>query len=554
MASNSRGTAEELYRMALAALSGAADETSFGLSNKIPGSKEIQEENPGSATVGRVASYLIPGTGVVGGAGKILKLLRGGKEIKAAIPAASGLSGVLKGVGKGSLYGGVESAGQTILRKLTGASDGDVLDNAQAGAIGGGLIGGALPIAGAAARGIYSHPSIFNKKSIKSPELMQKLMDEGVYGGEGTFRRYADKAKKKYDDILSPLREGISKKKVDINEVLGEGAPEGFAEREFNKKSLGLSASRNFAKARIGTKNRLGPEPKMGEVNDYLSAINKELSSLQPQKRAEAITGVGGSASNEDQALGALKSSIEALENKMIKRKYGEAGASSIKTAKDSYGTGRELERALNRPESLGQALKGAIPVPGIAGVASGLGAGAAGFPALATGLTVGGLAAGARSLPGRTFTGVMLNKASKMPVSNPSSGLARLLEMSSGREKPEEDSDEDIAQPERTAQPDMGGADNEFMKFVPKNNSPTKDKPPPVDDAARASGRKFGMTEVELQLIRDPVNPEHQAAFKALDARRDVYRRKKRAEAAKNEEESVDDGDNPFLKFVPKR
>lgn len=421
-----RDELEELAMMALAAGSGAADSTTFGLSTKIAPEfqRRLKEENPISYGVGEVGSMFIPGTGVVGMGSKLYKAARGGKTVVRAAKAAQGPIGrIMAKIGEKALKGGaagaIEAGGQTAIRNMLGTGDGDVLENAKTGgAIGFGL-GAAAPVIGSVAKRLYAHPKIFDPKNPKSPELMEKLMNEGVWGGEGTFRREAQGAKDNYNKLLAPMRKKIANEETSMFDVAGlNAADDSFSKRWADKEATGMdSAAKQFEKTFEGTRERLSDKPKMSQLVDHLSVLNKELAGLKPQKRAEAITGVGGTASNADEALGAMKSSIERVERNKIKEKFGKRGEAKVKQAKESYGRGRNLERALDRPESLSQLLKNILPGPAVAGTVGGLTAGTVGLPAVLTGAAVGAGTAAAKSLPGRTGGGVLLNKISKNPV-----------------------------------------------------------------------------------------------------------------------------------------
>lgn len=523
MSEKERGDIEELLRMALSAGSGLADEATFGASEKYSPEfvKQNRKEYPGSSTVGQVGSYFIPGLGVIGYGKAGLKALglgaKAAQKIASSPAGASMLKKLLTSVAKGGVEGGVEAGGQTQLRRLTGTSKDDVGDSTKTGAGLGALLRGISPVAGAAASKVYSHPAIFNPKSgEKGQKLMEKLMNEGVWGGEGTFRKYSRDAKQKYNTIMDPMREKIANRRVSFDDVVG--GPEGggskrnsFAEREWNKKTTGSSAVPQFKKTREGAQARLGDRTSMKKVQEYQKVLNEELSALAPQKRAEAISGVGGNASNEDQALGAMKASIQDLEERLLSdsKKFGKEGAATnlkkMAEAQTSYGEGRELERALNRPESLSQVVRNATPIPAAAGGLGALGSLLAGVsnPAiLLSGLAAGGLTAAGRSLPGRTATGVALNKFGKDP-SKAISGATRATE-SMGRSEPGTSMAEEPAQEE-----------DPFSQFVPKAQAVPDFQALP--DKSEGNPRKksrgaLGLTKKQLEEIRkvegDSENP----------------------------------------------
>lgn len=516
MSDQERGSLEELARMALAAGSGLADEATFGASEMIFPEfiKQNRKEYPDSSTVGQVGSYFIPGMGVVGLGRKALGTLL--KKAATSPASASMLKKVLTAAAKGGAEGAVEAGGQTQLRRLTGTSEDNVGDSAITGGGLGAILGAVSPVAGKYARAVYSHPSIFNSKSgEKGEKLMDKLMNEGVVGGQGAFRKYSRDAKEKYNTIMDPMREKIANRRVSFDDVVG--GPEGgaskrnsFAEREWNKKTTGSSAVPQFKKTREGAQARLGDRTSMKKVQEYQKVLNEELSALAPQKRAEAISGVGGNASNEDQALGAMKASIQDLEERLLRdsKKFGKEGAATnlkkIKEAQASYGDGRELERALNRPESLSQVVRNATPIPAAAGGLGALGsllAGASNPAILLSTLAAGGLTAAGRSLPGRTATGVALNKFGKDP-SKVISGATRATE-SLGRSGPEELK----AEPAQEEDP--------FSQFVPKAQAVPDFQALP--DKSEGNPRKksrgaLGLTKKQLEEIRkvegDSENP----------------------------------------------
>lgn len=522
-----RGDLESLMRIALAAGSGLADEASFGLLEKNSDFvKGLREDNPGSFTAGQLGSYLVPGTGILGAlrlGGKALRL--GGKAAKKAAPAGTSmLKKLLLSAGKGGAEGAAEAGGQTAVRNLVGTSKDDAVDSAKAGGGVGTALGLLSPVAGKAASRIYSHPSIFNPKSPKSPELMEKLMNDGVWGGGSTFRKYSRDAKNKYNEIMDPMRKQLSKKKAAFDDVVGVGEKDGFAEREWNKKTVGSNAVGQFQKTREGARARLGDTPSMKKVQEYQKVLNEELATLAPQKRAEAISGVGGNASNEDQALGAMKASIEALEKKMIGKQFGQEGLEKVKKAKDSYSAGRELERALNRPESLTQAIRNATPVPAAAGGLTALASLVAGAtnPAILAAGVLGTAATGAgRSLPGRTGMGVLANKFGRDP-SKPISAASRATEMLNRNGEEEGAATEE--------------GDDPFQQYVPKAQAQKKEDIVPefkvLPDESEGNPRKksrgaLGLTKKQLEEIRQ---------IKAVAP------------------ESEEGQENPFLQYVPSR
>lgn len=547
MSNQERGDLESLMRMALAAGSGLVDETAYGLLEKNSDFvKELRKENPASFTAGQVGSYFVPGTGILGNARLIGKGLGlGGRAAKAASSPAgvSMLKKLLLSIGKGAATGAIEGGGQTAVRGALGTSKDSVADSAKSGGTGGAILGMLSPVAGKAASKIYSHPSIFNPKSPKSPELMEKLMNEGVWGGEGTFRKYSRDAKKKYNTLMDPMRKKIEKMRATADDIVGvdpktgKGRENSFAEREWNKKTVGSNAVGQFDKTRQGMKDRLGNNPSMKKVQEYQKVLNEELATLAPQKRAEAISGVGGNANNEDQALGAMKASIEALEKRMIAKKFGQAGLDKVKAAKDSYGTSRELERALNRPESLTQAVRNVTPIPAAAGGLTALGSLVAGAtnPAILalSGMATAATAAG-RSLPGRTGLGVMANKFGRDP-SKVISGVSRATEMA-GRDETGKTyesiplgDDGDVLPPTQKEDP--------FSQYVPKIQAAKQKETVPefktLPDISDGNPRKksrgnLGLTKKQLEEIRQ------------MDAG-----------SPKNTE---DNAENPFLQYVPSR
>jgi hypothetical protein len=414
-------TKEELYDYALNALavpSGAVDEAAFGLPSKyIPGVQKLKQDYPIATTVGQVGSYMIPGTGVVGGAGKIAKMLgmlkKGNIAAKEARPAIQFLSKLIKNAGVGA----VESGGQVAIRKGFGTSDGgSVSDAAESGAKLGAGLAIASPVLGAIAKKAYFDPRIVNERFKRSKDAAQELMDRGVWGGEGTFRNYANQAKDQFNKYAGKYQKGVASEPVKIEDLLEE-----FAKRSEAEAATG-GAVKQFKKVGEGATERLGDAPLMGEADSYRKLIHQKLAELEPAKRSNAIN-PGSDVSKvmaRDASLGAMKSSIDKAEEKIIGQKYGQEGLDALGLAKKEYGIRRELGRSLDKGKSPN------VIIPSIVGGAGAGAAAAAGNPTaamLALGAT-GGLAA-ARTLPVRTGTGVFLNKLSKSSSKSP----ARFME-----------------------------------------------------------------------------------------------------------------------------
>lgn len=423
-------TREELMDMAMNALavpSGAVDETLFGLPSKyIPQMQEMKEKYPTATMAGQVGSYFIPGTGVVGGAGKIAKMLGMVKKAKAVGQDTKPLIKAILGAAKSGGLGAVESGGQATIRKTLGTADENIEDAALTGGASGLALGAISPGLSAAAKKIYFDPRIVNKKHPKSIAAGEELLNRGVIGGEATFRKYAGEAGNEYNKILGKYQQGISKDTMPVEYVLGK-----FANRAEDKVATGNTTSaRQFKLTGEGATSRLGESPTGEEILKYRKLMTDELSALDPQKRALAIAGAGdgGRVSAKDEAFGSMKGSLDDAEKYLIERRFGQEGADAVGRAKGEYGLRRELGRSLDKGKEPG------IMAPSAMGVA-GYGASALmGSPApLAIGLGVAGGSAAAKSLPGRTSIGVLLDRIAK--TSGEKAG--RLSELSM-REQPQ--------------------------------------------------------------------------------------------------------------------
>lgn len=348
-------TREDLYEAALAALAagaGGVDETLFGLPQKYSESvRKLKEDSPTAFGAGQVGSYFVPGTGIVGGArlgAKGIRALLGASKAVKGGKEAGLLAKILSSGAKAGTEGAVEGGGQVLTRRALGTGEGNAEEEAISGGLMGAGLGAASPALGKFAKNVYSHSAIKDRKSPKSRELIDTLMERGVWGGEDKFRDEAKKSMGKYEEILSSYREKLADHKVTFDDIVGAGEDSGsFAKREGQAKEFGRKGlAKQFEETRGAAKNTLGSDPEWRDVLEYLKGANSQLADLSSQKRAKAISGRG---QREDAAIGSMKGSIDRLEKQLMGAEFGDEGSDAIDRARKEWGTGRELERSLDR-------------------------------------------------------------------------------------------------------------------------------------------------------------------------------------------------------------
>jgi hypothetical protein len=127
------------------ALTGRAKNYDEGVKAQRAETDRVRADQPGAAIAGDVMG------GVAGGAG----LIRSGVTLAGRV--GPNLFPRVLGYGlEGAAYGGAHGAGSTYSDKAS-----DYLENAKKGAVGGGMIGAGLPVAGTVAGGIYRGGSAF---------------------------------------------------------------------------------------------------------------------------------------------------------------------------------------------------------------------------------------------------------------------------------------------------------------------------------------------------------------------------------------------------------
>lgn len=478
MTPKDRGLLEELAMMALAAGGGAADELTFGAAakDKIFGYdnpiaddlKELKEDSPLSYGAGQVGSYFVPGGGVLGltkGAGKLAtkagakmpKMLADLSKYLTLAPNASkkmqALSGTLRGAGGGAL----ESGGQAAIRNLLDTGGGDVNESIKEGLIGGGAFGAASPLLRSAAQRLYRDPRIFNPTGNRKARLISdELLDEGVWGGEDSLRKYASGQKDKYNALLQPKRDAIAPEKADIDEIFRfyEEAKEPFTRTRQLRRQLDEEQANLFKK--------YANDPTWEGVQKYQKGINEFLSPLSPAQKTTAIAGAGdASVSAANQAAGLMKGSIQKAEKNALVKRFGQTAKSDLRAANKAYSKGSELERSLDRARGVQNPLDANIGPYG-AGVI--IGGGDQGKVAAMLG-TVGAMT-GLKSLAGRTGSGVALNKMARSPERTASKGAAmyRMLDRPEAGAKELEQENPYL---KYIKEPEMDEEENPYMRFI---------------------------------------------------------------------------------------
>jgi hypothetical protein len=130
---------------AMDAMIGRAPSVSEGVKAQHAESEARRQEQPAAAVVGDVAGGLTGGVGLAKSG-----LTLAGRVGPSLLPRVAGYGA------EGAVYGGAHGAGSTYSDRIS-----DYIENAKKGATTGALIGGALPVAGAAAGGLYRTGAAF---------------------------------------------------------------------------------------------------------------------------------------------------------------------------------------------------------------------------------------------------------------------------------------------------------------------------------------------------------------------------------------------------------
>lgn len=439
-------------KAALAALAGAGDEMSFGLEGKyLPTLKKLMEENPKSATAGRVGSYFVPvmgelealrgaarageGLNVLKSAGKLLPraqnvLQHGAASLAERLPflasreGEGALAGILRGAGRGAASGVAASEGNKKIRGLVGTDEaGADAPGIEGEALAGGLGGAGGHFLGNVAQNIYSHPALVNNQAVsESKKLVRGLMDRGVHGGFDTFEGEANRLKRPFQDLMEKIRPKVQGREnqdlAKVRSLLSElGTPEsGLPQKGLVNIDNLKNAMEDARKVRLKT----APQPEeldslenafnngreglqaegpwnttnLGAVEDSLHATNTDLSKLRKNPRAaygSSDPGTGAVANPIENKLD-WKRALEDIEERGVQR-YGDQGdLSSLKSTRPSYGEGRDLTRNLLDFERMHMSNS----------------------PHLSHGWTDKALNATIKSLPVRTGAGILADKAGK--------------------------------------------------------------------------------------------------------------------------------------------
>lgn len=244
-------------------VTGQAPSYDAGVKAQRARTEDIRKENPGAATAAEAAG------GLVGGAG----LIKNGITLAGRFGPGL-LARVLGYGGEGAVYGALHGAGNTYSDKGS-----DYIEAAKQGATTGALIGGALPILGTAAGGIYRGGSAF-----LGPRI------EGAGRGASTLLRSAAMADEA--GIQSLSRMGPEAMLVDAGPAmlgLGQGAGTGTG--------AGRTALVDALRARdAGTGQRLaqtlddvlGPSPIPSRLEAGLQASRDSLSPAYQQVLGQA--------------------------------------------------------------------------------------------------------------------------------------------------------------------------------------------------------------------------------------------------------------------------
>lgn len=460
MASNAQKKSflEDLLSKSASFGAGGVDELLFGLPSTYVAPetfKGLEKENPASYMSGRVGSYFVPGLGGVGAAKTALRGITKANSIKTLLKLAASPQGAINIIGaKGGkigsnaiagtaekllgkeaaqgiiprilqratgegISGGIQAGANTAIRKGFGTSqygDGGVLENIESGGTLGASLGAISPAAGAAARSIYGAKRIINPKAPREVQekVLDRLMSEGHFGGRKTFENVADKAQENYSSLLEGGFQPIYAKNKGVNAAdVIEGIDNAIAEKK--KFNLGTDI-RELQNRRSGILSQLGPQPSAKEVNDLLSSTNKEMSKLSEAQRLRAYGAPGaGDATSELQSMGAAKQSLKDWQRKALIAEHGDKGAELYDKAMKDYGFGAELNKALDRPESLSETIGGlGLPLASGAGVGYGLTQATQGNLApLAASVAGSAGIIGSKTLPARTSLGILLDRAS---------------------------------------------------------------------------------------------------------------------------------------------
>lgn len=567
---------------------GAADEQTFGLEGKALGKegKILERRHPGFVAAGRIGSNLIP----LPLPSKVKAAVRAPKAAKYVATELPRLVPLLERLGKygfstgqhllgegaqfigqqvakpaeklagkfiGQLAGDAASSiatgeGNHLIRKALGTSDDtasptSTMERLESEAKWGMGLGQLGRLMSKVAPAVYQHRGLMNPyKPKESEDVANEMMKEGTWGSlGGAFKRRAqqfkDEAKPIFDDVQQSVSGGEYRATSALNTMLqlfnplysAKGRPIKPAKGMIDTKQLDFHLRKNIGKAKRGfvtpqeqdqmrevfqgAKSGLKPDSHgltdVDEVQKSLHAANERLSQLKAvdQARRAGVPGLGEGTAELDR-VAAGKKAYE----KMYERALQEFGApgdlAKYRGAKTTHAKGADLEKNLFANELMNQKGTGHIFSDAWRNI----------------------LAQSINSAPIRTGLGVGLDRLG--PKVNASLG-GRVAEMRT-RPRPE---DEELAAAADSPEED---GPNPFLEDDAP--APKEEAVPPVDEAARKSGRKLGLTETDLQAVRDPKNPALQREWNALEARRAEKRAKKKADS-ESEDEDLEEG-NPFL------
>lgn len=352
-------TFEELKDMAASAMSGGADEQTFGLSSKAKAQeqKALRDKYPKSAIAGRVASYvpgMFTGEGEVAAGAHALEraapsalegLVNAGKKVAQynpqtllnnassfvakQVPALAAKEGqaltaaLARAAGRGGISALLAGQGNALVRKAMTYLPGD--SGEQEPGLNGtnalmqtatGTVAG--PIAHAlseAAPAIYNHPALIKRfKELSSMDTADQLRNEGVWGGKGTFMDRAQQMKSGIADLTSKLMPKLRQAEQNAAGIVSDLPPahpdmDMFDEIPMAKKIATIRQNNRIANGAPGADPQGLTSPNMG---GYAEKATNDM--------------VGAGSAKKD----AMGHAFQEEENQIPKGEYGETDLGSI--------------------------------------------------------------------------------------------------------------------------------------------------------------------------------------------------------------------------------
>lgn len=364
---------EELKDILAAMLAAGADEQTFGASSLASDAlggdylKKVQEANPGFSTIGRIGSYIpgmFAGTGEAAlakkGISSIAKYLPTSYLAKGASKVGNKIKGEAPGLLKNILGSAVESGGLTgatnlsrnLVNKGANLASGDTLPQEDDSVVGSSLFSAGLGAGGGAlgslGKFLYSHP--LQSKGISS-ELVDELMQKGVYGGKKKFLdqagKYAGEVEEKlnkpiaelvqkhgsemvpYEQYFNPLKEGI--------DVL-EGT---FGKTDPQSKAMKSILSQQHNKLRGGT----------SDAGEAITSIADLVKGSKDTNIANRMANPRfGELAPPGKKMGAelSKESFDNAVNDLVLKRLGKSSSESMKSGRAAYGKQKQIEGAFD--------------------------------------------------------------------------------------------------------------------------------------------------------------------------------------------------------------